>query len=50
MPKGAVPKREAKKPKKQAQKKAFDIAPVATSEGVEVTGKRRRRKQEAEEF
>ncbi len=47
MPKGRVPRREAKKPKKQA-KKDIVIAPISTSEGVEVMGKRRRRKQEAD--
>lgn len=44
MPKGSVPKREAKKPKKVDQKKVVVSAPIATSEGVEVTGKRRKRK------
>lgn len=44
MPKGSVPKREAKKPKKVDQKKVMISAPIATSEGVEVTGKRRKRK------
>ena len=45
MPKGSVPKREAKKPKKSQERKI--IAPaIVTSEGVEVIGKRRRRKEE----
>lgn len=46
MPKGTVPKREAKKPKKAMQKKPVLTEPIATSEGVEVVGKRRRRKAE----
>ena len=44
MPRGSVPKREAKKPKKVEQKKVVVSVPIATSEGVEVTGKRRKRK------
>ncbi len=48
MPKGSVPKREAKKPKKATQKKPVLTEPIATSEGVEVVGKRRRRKADAD--
>ena len=46
MPKGSVPKREAKKPKKKAAKRDTYISPVAANEAVEVVGKRRRRKAE----
>ncbi len=46
MPKGSVPKREAKKPKKSQERKIIAPSPIATSEGVEVIGKRRRRKEE----
>lgn len=48
MPKGSVPKREAKKPKKLSQKKEIMPAPIATSEGVEVLGKRRKRKNDVD--
>ena len=48
MPRGSVPKREAKKPKKKAQKRDTYISPVAVTETVEVVGKRRRRKAEAD--
>ena len=48
MPKGSVPKREAKKPKKKAQKREVYISPVVATETVEVVGKRRRRKDEVE--
>ena len=44
MPRGSVPKREAKKPKKKAQKRDTYISPVIAAETVEVVGKRRRRK------
>lgn len=46
MPKGSVPKREAKKSKKAESKKSFAAMPVVTSEGVEVVGKKRKRKDE----
>ena len=46
MPKGSVPKREAKKPKKSKEKRAAISVPIATSEGVEVVGKKRKRKDE----
>ena len=48
MPRGSVPKREAKKPKKSAQKREAYTSPVVVSETVEVVGKRRRRREEAE--
>ena len=48
MPKGSVPKREAKKPKKLSPKKDVMPAPIATSEGVEVMGKRRKRKDDVD--
>ena len=48
MPKGSVPKREAKKPKKKAPKRDSYAAPVIASDAVEVVGKRRRRKAEAD--
>ena len=48
MPRGSVPKREAKKPKKKAQKRDAYVAPIVASETVEVVGKRRRRKAEAD--
>lgn len=48
MPRGSVPKREAKKPKKKAQKQASYISPIAANETVEVVGKRRRRKADAD--
>ena len=44
MPKGSVPKREAKKPKKKAQKRETYMSPIVAGETVEVVGKRRRRK------
>ena len=45
MPKGSVPKREAKKAKKNAKKDALPIAsPVFSSAEVEVVGKRKKRK------
>ena len=44
MPRGSVPKREAKKPKKKAQKRDTYISPAVATETVEVVGKRRRRK------
>lgn len=47
MPKGSVPKREAKKPKKSQERKTI-VAPIVTSEGVEVIGKRRKRKEEVQ--
>ena len=46
MPKGSVPKREAKKPKKNAQKRDAYISPVIAGDTVEVVGKRRRRRDE----
>ena len=46
MPKGSVPKREAKKPKKKAAKRDTYITPIVAGETVEVVGKRRRRKDE----
>ena len=46
MPKGSIPKREAKKPKKAQERKVIAATPIVTSEGVEVIGKRRRRKEE----
>ena len=46
MPKGSVPRREAKKPKKSQERKVIAVAPIVTSEGVEVIGKRRKRKEE----
>ena len=46
MPKGSVPKREAKKPKKSQEKRTIAATPIVTSEGVEVIGKRRKRKGE----
>ena len=48
MPKGSVPKREAKKPKKKAAKRDTYISPIVASETVEVVGKKRRRKAEAD--
>ena len=48
MPKGSVPKREAKKPKKKATKRDTYASPTVVSEAVEVVGKRRRRKEEAD--
>ena len=47
MPKGRIPKREAKKPKKKAGK-AVAVAPLAdfASPEVEVVGKRRKRRDE----
>ena len=48
MPKGSVPKREAKKPKKKAQKRETYASPIIVGETVEVVGKRRRRKAEAD--
>ena len=48
MPKGSVPKREAKKPKKKSQKRDTYISPVIAEDTVEVVGKRRRRKAEAD--
>jgi len=46
VPKGSIPKREAKKPKKSHERKVIAATPIVTSEGVEVIGKRRRRKGE----
>ena len=46
MPKGNVPKREAKKAKKSEAKKVIASVPIATSEGVEVVGKKRKKKDE----
>ncbi len=46
MPKGSVPKREAKKPKKKAHKREILDSPMIAGEAVEVVGKRRRRKAE----
>ena len=46
MPKGSVPKREAKKPKKSQERRIIAATPIVTSEGVEVIGKRRKRKEE----
>lgn len=48
MPRGSVPKREAKKPKKKAQKRDVYTSPVVAENTVEVVGKRRRRKAEAD--
>lgn len=48
MPKGSVPKREAKKPRKKATKRDSYISPVVSAETVEVVGKKRRRKAEAD--
>ena len=48
MPKGSVPRREAKKPKKSQERKVIASTPIVTSEGVEVIGKRRKRKEEDE--
>lgn len=48
MPRGSVPKREVKKPKKKAQKRDAYISPVVAAETVEVVGKRRRRKAESD--
>lgn len=48
MPRGSVPKREAKKPKKKTQKQDTYISPIVATETVEVVGKRRRRKEEAD--
>ena len=48
MPKGSVPKREAKKPKKKAQKRDVYTSPIVAENTVEVVGKRRRRKAEAD--
>ena len=47
MPRGSVPKREAKKPKKKAQKREVYASPIVAEDTVEVVGKRRRRKAEA---
>ncbi len=46
MPKGSVPKREGKKAKKSGAKKIIAPVPIATSEGVEVVGKKRKKKDE----
>lgn len=48
MPRGSVPKREAKKPKKKTTKRDTYISPVVAAETVEVVGKKRRRKAEAD--
>ncbi len=48
MPKGSVPKREAKKSKKNAPKREILSSPIISGEAVEVVGKRRRRKAEAD--
>ncbi len=49
MPKGAVPKREAKKPKKKANDKVIDPLGVFASAEVEVVKKRRKVKEEVVE-
>lgn len=46
MAKGGFPKREAKKPKKSDSKRPTVAVPIATSEGIEVVGKKRKRKAE----
>jgi hypothetical protein len=47
MPQGRnAPKRESKKPKKTEAKKVVAPGAIVTSEGVEVIGKRRKRKEE----
>ncbi len=46
MAKGGFPKREAKKPKKSDNKRSNVSVPIATSEGTEVVGKKRKRKTE----
>ena len=48
MPRGSVPKREAKKPKKKAQKQDTYVSPIVAAETVEVVGKRRRRRADAD--
>ena len=48
MPKGHVGKREAKKPKKKDPKKGLTPTLLETSPQVEVTGKRRKQKEEVE--
>ena len=48
MPKGRVPKREAKKPKKKEDRKVIEPLGVFASADVEVVRKRRKEKEEAE--
>ena len=48
MPKGRVPKREAKKPKKKEDRKVIEPLRVFASADVEVVRKRRKEKEEAE--
>ncbi len=48
MPKGSIPKREAKKRKKSAQKRDTYASSVVAVDTVEVVGKRRKRKVEAD--
>lgn len=48
MPKGSVPKREAKKPKKNSKKVALTTTEF-TSPDVEVVAKRRRKPRDEEE-
>ena len=48
MPKGSVPRREAKKPKKKDDRKVIEPLGVFASAEVEVVRKRRKEKEEAE--
>ena len=46
MPKGHAPKREAKRAKKKTDKQAVSEPPIYAPTEVEVTGKRKKRKDE----
>ncbi len=48
MPKGRVPRREAKKPKKKEDRKVIEPLGVFASAEVEVVRKRRKEKEEVE--